>query len=86
MPQALYEEVHCKSALTRVQGMAFGWSLNPYRGCTHGCHYCFARSTHFYYDLNADEEFSSIIFVKTNIADVPAHGTLVATDGSARAS
>lgn len=70
MPQALYEEVECKTALTRVRGMAFGWSLNPYRGCTHGCHYCFARSTHFYYDLNADEEFSSIIFVKKNIAEV----------------
>ena len=70
MPQALYEEVQCKTALTRVRGMAFGWSLNPYRGCTHGCHYCFARSTHFFYDLNADEEFSSIVFVKANIADV----------------
>ena len=70
MPQALYEEVHCKTALTRVRGMAFGWSLNPYRGCTHGCHYCFARSTHFYYDLDADEQFSSIIFVKANIAEV----------------
>ena len=32
MPQALYEEVHCKTALTRVQGMAFGWSLNPIGG------------------------------------------------------
>ena len=70
MPQAHYEEVQCKTALTRVRNMAFGWSLNPYRGCTHGCHYCFARSTHFYYDLNADEEFSSIIFVKVNVADV----------------
>ena len=70
MPQTLYEEVQCKTALTRVRGMAFGWSLNPYRGCTHGCHYCYARSTHFYYDLNADEEFSSIVFVKTNVADV----------------
>ena len=70
MPQARYEEVHCKTALTRVRGMAFGWSLNPYRGCTHGCHYCFARSTHFYYDLDADEEFSSIIFVKKNFAEV----------------
>lgn len=70
MPQARYEEVECKTALTRVQGMAFRWSLNPYRGCTHGCHYCFARSTHFYYDLNADEEFSSIVFVKRNVAEV----------------
>ncbi len=70
MPQARYEEVQCKTALTRVQGMAFGWSLNPYRGCTHGCHYCFARSTHFYYDLDADDEFSSIIFVKKNIEEV----------------
>ena len=70
MPQAHYEEVQCKTALTRVRGMAFSWSLNPYRGCTHGCHYCFARSTHFYYDLDADDEFSSIIFVKVNVADV----------------
>ena len=70
MPQAHYEEVQCKSALTRVRNMAFRWSLNPYRGCTHGCHYCFARSTHFYYDLDADAEFSSIIFVKTNIVEV----------------
>lgn len=70
MPQAHYEEVQCKTALTRVRGMAFRWSLNPYRGCTHGCHYCFARSTHFYYDLDADDAFSSIVFVKTNIAEL----------------
>ncbi len=70
MPQAHYEEVQCKTALTRVRGMGFGWSLNPYRGCTHGCHYCYARSTHFAFDLNAADDFSSVVFVKTNIADV----------------
>ena len=37
------QEVTCRSALNRVRGMPFGWTLNPYRGCTHGCHYCFAR-------------------------------------------
>ena len=37
------QEVRCRSALNRVQGMPFKWTLNPYRGCTHACHYCFAR-------------------------------------------
>ena len=42
--QARYQEVTCRSALNRVKGMPFEWTLNPYRGCTHGCHYCFARA------------------------------------------
>jgi DNA repair photolyase len=63
-----YEEVECRQALNRVAGMPFKWSLNPYRGCVHGCQYCFARSTHAYFQLGAGEDFSTIIFVKTNVA------------------
>ena len=65
-----YEETQCRSALNRVQGMQFRWSLNPYRGCVHGCHYCFARRYHSYYDLNVGDDFTSVIIVKTNVARV----------------
>ncbi len=64
-----YREIQCKTALNRVQGMPFKWSLNPYRGCVHACHYCYARATHSFYDLNADEDFETQIFVKKNVAD-----------------
>ena len=50
--------------------MPFEWTLNPYRGCTHGCHYCYARRYHTQFELGADDEFASIIFVKTNFVDV----------------
>lgn len=52
--------------------MPFNWTLNPYRGCTHACHYCFARRYQTQFDLDPDDHFSSIIFVKTNFADVLA--------------
>src|SRR5712672_2587541 len=68
--QARYQEVTCRSALNRVQGMPFNWTLNPYRGCTHGCHYCFARRYHVQFEMNADDEFASVILVKHNIVDV----------------
>ncbi len=68
--QACYQEVSCRSALNRVQGMPFNWTLNPYRGCTHGCHYCFARRYHTQFELNAGDEFASVILVKTNFAAV----------------
>jgi hypothetical protein len=67
---ARYQEVQCRSALNRVKGMPFEWTLNPYRGCTHACHYCYARRYHTQFELGADDEFSSIIFVKTNLVDV----------------
>ncbi len=67
---ARYQEVCCRSALNAVQGMPFAWTLNPYRGCTHGCHYCYARRYHSQFELGADDEFASIIFVKTNVVDV----------------
>jgi len=68
--QARYQEVTCRSALNRVEGMPFSWTLNPYRGCTHGCHYCFARRYHVQFEMNADDEFASVILVKHNIVDV----------------
>ena len=50
--------------------MPFKWTLNPYRGCTHACHYCFARRYQTQFELGPDDEFSSLIFVKHNFADV----------------
>ena len=50
--------------------MPFNWTLNPYRGCTHGCHYCYARRYHAQFELGADDEFASVIFVKTNLVEV----------------
>ena len=50
--------------------MPFNWTLNPYRGCTHGCHYCFARRYHVQFEMNADDEFASVILVKHNFVDV----------------
>src|SRR5438132_9167666 len=68
--EATYQEVSCKSALNRVQGMPFSWTLNAYRGCTHGCHYCFARRYHVQFEMNADDEFASVILVKRNFVEV----------------
>ena len=68
---ATYQEIRCKSALNRVIGKGFmQWSLNPYRGCTHGCHYCFARRYQTQLELNAGDHFASVIFVKTNFVEV----------------
>jgi len=68
--QARYQEVACRSALNRVKGMPFEWTLNPYRGCTHGCHYCYARRYHAQFEMNADDEFASVILVKKNFVEV----------------
>src|ERR671913_1841682 len=67
---ARYQEVRCRSALNPVKGMPFDWTLNPYRGCTHGCHYCFARRFHVQFELDSSDAFSSVILVKRNFVDV----------------
>jgi DNA repair photolyase len=67
---ARYQEIACRSALNRVHGMPFNWTLNPYRGCTHACHYCFARRYQTQLELGSGDEFSSMIFVKTNFVEV----------------
>ena len=70
-----FHEVMCKSALNHVPGasaMPFDWTVNPYRGCSHACSYCFARGTHEYLDLDAGRDFDSQIVVKINVAEVLA--------------
>jgi len=69
----IFHEVLAKSALNRVPTVSrvpFNWTVNPYRGCSHGCVYCFARGTHSYLDLDTGHDFDSQIIVKINIADV----------------
>jgi DNA repair photolyase len=72
MARVEYREMTCKSALNRVQGMPFCWSLNPFRGCVHHCRFCFASPTHRYFELAGAEDFFGIIFVKINLPEVLA--------------
>lgn len=68
-----FHEVLAKSVLNAVPAasrMPFRWTINPYRGCSHGCVYCFARGTHQYLDLDAGHDFDSQIVVKTNLVEV----------------
>ena len=65
-----YIEINVKTALTRVDSDRMPnmkWSLNPYRGCKHGCVYCYARYTHEYLELNPDTDFAQTVFVKRNL-------------------
>ena len=65
-----YREEPCKSALNRVTGMPFGWSLNPYMGCAHRCTFCYVRAFELRADRPADDRYGSSIRVKTNVAEV----------------
>jgi DNA repair photolyase len=72
MARATYIETTCKSAINRVKGMPFDWSLNPYRGCRHDCVYCYARASHRYLDLDPGADFAGTILVKVNLPEVLA--------------
>jgi DNA repair photolyase len=64
-----FYEVRAKSIINRVPAASyvpFDWTINPYRGCTHKCAYCFARNTHTYLDLDAGHDFDSKVVVKVN--------------------
>lgn len=65
-----YREEPCAAALSRVRGMPFGWSLNPYTGCAHRCTFCYVRAFERRADRPAGEDYGRSIRVKVNIADV----------------
>ncbi|MEA2396779.1 MAG: hypothetical protein QOK25_335 [Thermoleophilaceae bacterium] len=75
-PEAMdirFYEVRAKSAINRVperSRMPFRWTINPYRGCSHACKFCFARPTHKYLDMNAGRDFEREIVVKVNAPEV----------------
>ncbi len=75
-PEALdmrFYEVRARSVLNRVPGrsrMPFRWTINPYRGCSHACVYCFARPTHTYLGFDAGRDFEREIVVKVNAPEI----------------
>lgn len=71
MPRKMYEEVTAKQTMNRVreERMPFDWSVNPYRGCAHGCSFCYARAFQGFIGLSADDEFQNRIRIKTNAAE-----------------
>lgn len=75
-PEALqtrFYEIRARSILNRVPAasrMPFRWTINPYRGCSHACIFCFARPTHKYLDFNAGRDFEREIVVKVNAPEL----------------
>lgn len=70
------QDWHASAALTRApKGLHFGfdYSLNPYRGCSHACRYCYARESHQFLNLNVAEDFEKILFAKENLPTLLKH-------------
>ncbi len=67
-----YESIKAKTILSPVKApsMPFEWSLNPYRGCQHGCSFCYARATHSFLGMPADATFHNHILLKSNAPEV----------------
>ena len=68
--RAEYREEPCRSALNRVSGMDFNWSLNPYMGCAHRCTFCYVRAFERRADRPSDDRYGQSIRVKINVAEV----------------
>ena len=72
MAGADVQEIHCKTLLNKIDvpRFPFRWTLNPYRGCRHACRYCYARSTHEFWGMNAGSDFDQRVFAKVNAPEV----------------
>ncbi|TDF97153.1 SPL family radical SAM protein [Paenibacillus piri] len=71
-PAVRYEPMTAKTILNSVKApsMPFDWSINPYRGCQHGCSFCYARSTHSFLGVDTDDTFQHHIFLKQQAPEV----------------
>ncbi|QYR21476.1 radical SAM protein [Paenibacillus sp. sptzw28] len=71
MAKQTFEPATTKQTLNRVtaKSMPFDWSINPYRGCTHGCSFCYARAFQSFLGRDAEDEFQNRIIVKENAAE-----------------
>jgi DNA repair photolyase len=75
VPDSRATEVRSETAKTvvtrnRSPDVGFDRSVNPYRGCEHGCIYCFARPSHAYWDLSPGIDFETRLIAKSNLGDV----------------
>src|SRR5688572_25980233 len=68
--RATYREEPCRTALNRVTGMGFTWSLNPYMGCAHRCAFCYVRGFERRADRPSDDRYGSSVRVKVNVVEV----------------
>jgi DNA repair photolyase len=65
-----YREEPCRTAMNRVSGMPFKWSLNPYMGCAHRCTFCYVRAFEKRADRPSDDRYGRSIRVKINVVEV----------------
>jgi DNA repair photolyase len=65
-----YREEPCRTAISKVAGMPFRWSLNPYTGCAHQCTFCYVRAFELRAGRPSDDRYGASIRVKTNLLDV----------------
>lgn len=68
--RTVYREEPCRTALNRVSGMGFRWSLNPYTGCAHRCAFCYVRGFERRADRPSDDRYGTSVRVKVNVVEV----------------
>jgi DNA repair photolyase len=79
-----FYEVRARTVLNEVpkpSRVPFRWTINPYRGCSHACVYCFARNTHTYLEFDSGADFDTQIVVKVNAAERLRHELAAPTWG-----